>query len=215
MSEGVVSCVVAAFPLTEDKYDLQAMFRPRHRSIITAAGAVKTFQAWNEQTTDKYGFIPLGDLMLPESNDKNQNDKSIFSIHDQVCKSGHFNFMQSQIQVKSQLNPDVWDRYLTNYCDKQLGLLIRFGFPLDFDHKIPLKMNESSHKSAVDFQDHVELYLQEEMNYGAILGPFKDPPIKQMHISPFMTREKANSDKRRVIIELSFPFGHSVNDGVT
>ena len=53
------------------------------------------------------------------------------------------------------------------------------------------------------------------MKYGAILGPFKDPPIKEMHISPFMTREKADSDKRRVIIDLSFPVGHSVNDGVT
>ena len=30
-----------------------------------------------------------------------------------------------------------------------------------------------------------------------------------------MTREKADSDKRRVIIDLSFPSGHSVNDGVT
>ena len=215
VSEGVVSCVVATFPLTEDKYDLQAVFRPHHRSIITAAGAVKTFQAWNAQTTHKYGFIPLGDLMLIESNDKNQNDDSISSIHDQICKSGHFNFMQSQIQVKSQLNPDVWDRYLTNYWHKQLGLLIRYGFSLDFDHQIPLKSNESNHKSAVDFQDHVELYLQQEMNYGAILGPFKDPPMKQMHISNFMTREKADSDKRRVIIDLSFPFGHSVNDGIT
>ena len=156
VSEGVVSSVVGEFPLTEDKYDLQAMFRPRHRSTITAAGTVKTFQAWNAQTTDKYGFIPLGDFMLPESNEKKQNDESIFSIHDKICKSGHFNFMQAQIQVKSQLNPDVWDRYLTNHWDKQLGLLIRYGFPLDFDHKVPLKTNESSHKSAVDFQGHVD-----------------------------------------------------------
>ena len=215
VSEGVVSRVVTKFPLTEDKYDLQAMFRPRHRSTITAAGTVKTFQTWNSQTTDKYGFIPLGDFMLPECNEKNQNDESIFNIHEKICRSGHFNFMKAQIQVKSQLNPDVWDRYLTSYWDKQLGLLIRYGFPLDFDHKIPLKSNESNHKSAVDFQDHVEFYLQEEMKYGAILGPFKDPPIKEMHISPFMTREKADSDKRRVIIDLSFPFGHSVNDGVT
>ena len=70
VSEGVVSSIVGEFPLTEDKYDLQAMFRPCHRSTITAAGAVKTFQAWNAQTTDKYGFIPLGDFMLPESNEK-------------------------------------------------------------------------------------------------------------------------------------------------
>ena len=176
VSEGVVSRFVTVFPLTEDKYNLQAMFRPRHRSVVSAVGAVKTFHAWNKQTTDKYGFIPLGDLMLPESNDKNQNDESILSIHDQICKSGHFNFMQSQIQIKSQLNPDVWDKYLTNYWDKQLGLLIRYGFPLDFDYQTPLKSNESNHKSAVDFQDHVKLYLQEEMDHGSYEGHLETLP---------------------------------------
>ena len=29
-----------------------------------------------------------------------------------------------------------------------------------------------------------------------------------------MTREKQNSDKRRIIIDLSWPAGHSVNAGV-
>ena len=214
VSEGVVSRVMATLPLTEDKYALQAMFRPRHRDTIAAASNVKTFQNWNAQVNDKFGFIPLGDLLLPESNDKNCNKESVFGIHDQIRQSNTFNFMQAQFQVQSQLNPDVWDKYLTNYWDKQLGFLIRYGFPLDFHHNTPLKSNEVNHKSAVDFQDHVELYLQEEMAHGAILGPFKDPPFNQLHVSPFMTREKVDSDKRRVIIDLSFPSGHSVNDGV-
>ena len=33
-------------------------------------------------------------------------------------------------------------------------------------------------------------------------------------ISPFITREKSDSDKRRVIIDLSFPPDHRVNSGV-
>ena len=52
------------------------------------------------------------------------------------------------------------------------------------------------------------------MNHGAMLGPFKGPPINQLHMSPFMTREKSSSDKRRVIIDLSWPKGQSVNSGV-
>ena len=43
--------------------------------------------------------------------------------------------------------------------------------------------------------------IQEEL-------PFK------IHISPFMTREKAGSDARHTIIDLSWPKGASVNDGV-
>ena len=35
-----------------------------------------------------------------------------------------------------------------------------------------------------------------------------------MHCSPFITREKPNSDKRQVIVDLSWPMGNAVNDGV-
>ena len=45
-------------------------------------------------------------------------------------------------------------------------------------------------------------------------GPFQDKPIP-MHISPLMTREKQGSDNRRTIVDLSWPHGYSVNDGVT
>ena len=39
-------------------------------------------------------------------------------------------------------------------------------------------------------------------------------PIENMHISPMMTREKPNALHRRVIIDLSFPQGKSVNAGI-
>ena len=35
-----------------------------------------------------------------------------------------------------------------------------------------------------------------------------------IHISPFMTREKSDSNSRRTIMDLIFPKGLSVNDGV-
>ena len=47
-----------------------------------------------------------------------------------------------------------------------------------------------------------------------MLGPFSDPPIENLHISPFMTRDKSSSTNRRVIIDLSWPLGNSVNSGV-
>ena len=53
-------------------------------------------------------------------------------------------------------------------------------------------------------------YFQTELQYGAIYGPF---PFK-CHISAFLTRDKPNSDKKIVILDLSYPPGRSVNDGV-
>ena len=47
-----------------------------------------------------------------------------------------------------------------------------------------------------------------------MLGPFTDPLIENLHISPFMTRDKSSSTNRRVIINLSWPLGHSVKSGV-
>ena len=47
-----------------------------------------------------------------------------------------------------------------------------------------------------------------------ILGPFKQPPIYHLYTSPFMTWDKPNSVHRRVIIDLSWPLGESVNAGV-
>ena len=102
-----------------------------------------------------------------------------------------------------------------NYWDKQLPLLIRYRFPLDFNPASPLQHEEVNHASANLFTRDVLHYLQEETSFKAILGPFGTPPIRNLHISPFMTRPKPSSDHRCVIIELTFPKGQSVNQGVS
>ena len=138
VSNGVDSCIVHTSPIIDDKFNLQLAFHPRHRATIASATNVQTFENWDNQTQDKFGFIPLGDLMLPTKNDKIKSKKSLLEIHDQVRESGNFNFMCTQIHVKSQLNANAWDKYLHDYWDKQLGYLIRYGFPLDFDHNVSL-----------------------------------------------------------------------------
>ena len=54
------------------------------------------------------------------------------------------------------------------------------------------RSHSENHTSAVYPKD-VEAYLSEESDYGAILGPFKVPPLENLHISPFMTRDKPNA----------------------
>ena len=64
----------------------------------------------------------------------------------------------------------------------------------------------------MNFPDHVDKYIQEELKFGAMIGPF-ELPIK-VHISPFMTRDKHDSDTRHTIMNLSWPKGCSVNSGI-
>ena len=122
--------------------------------------------------------------------------------------------MRAQIPVQSQLNIDSWGKHLKNYWDKQLIFLIKYGFPLDFDPSIALDHKNKNHKSAIDYPQDIQAYLNEEMKFQAILGPFKDSPIHNLHVSPLMTRDKPGSQNRRVIVDLSFPQDHSVNAGV-
>ena len=58
------------------------------------------------------------------------------------------------------------------------------------------------------------VYLKEEKQHKAILGPFESCPIPHTHSFPFMMREKPNAPNRHVIINLSWPKDASVNAGV-
>ena len=52
-----------------------------------------------------------------------------------------------------------------------------------------------------------------EMDLGPILGPLSHPPSDHFHCSPLLTRPKDSTD-RRIILNLSYPHGKSVNDFV-
>jgi hypothetical protein len=59
-------------------------------------------------------------------------------------------------------------------------------------------------------------YLKKEASYGAIIGPFKNNPfVNELKISPLNTVTKRDSPERRVILDLSFPSGKSVNDHIS
>ena len=75
-----------------------------------------------------------------------------------------------------------------------------------------LSSTTESHSSARLFPEHVSLYLQDEIRHQAIYGPYDSKPFGDItHTSPFITHTKQDSDKRRVIIDLSWPVGASVN----
>ena len=114
--------------------------------------------------------------------------------------------------MNSQLKVSEWEHHLVDYWDRQLLELIRFGFPLDFNRSCELGKYTGNHTSACEHPKDIEAYIHEELLYGALVGPFAENPIAEGHCSPFMTRNKPNSDRRRVIVDLSWPQGVSVTD---
>ena len=67
-----------------------------------------------------------------------------------------------------------------------------------------------NHFSAKEFPIQVQKFLTDEIEKGAIIGPFHSPPHPDMHCSPLLSRPKDGND-RRIVLDLSYPKGKSVN----
>ena len=85
--------------------------------------------------------------------------------------------------------------------------------PLDFDRKCPLSSSNINHASALNYETHVDAYVQEDLQHGALYGPFEALDL-DIHVSPLMTREKQDSTNRCTIMDLTWPKGSSVNDAI-
>ena len=66
--------------------------------------------------------------------------------------------------------------------------------------------------SASEHPDRVDQKLTKEIEEGRIVGPFAEPPLPNLRISPLGVIPKKVQGEFRMIHHLSFPFGASVND---
>ena len=92
---------------------------------------------------------------------------------------------------------------------------LKFGFPLSLTSPDQLDNTQvKNHYSATQYPVAIQEYLHKETQLVAILGrtPFVDS--KHFHCSPLLTRPK-DTHKRRVILNLSHPYGASVNNQVS
>jgi hypothetical protein len=78
--------------------------------------------------------------------------------------------------VASHINIKLFGELLQGFHDPQILDLIQYGFPRDLD-KFILTLAVTNHGSAIHFPAQVNNYLSEEIQFGAILGPFSDPPF--------------------------------------
>ena len=93
---------------------------------------------------------------------------------------------------------------------------LQIGFRIGFARHKPLCNAASNMLSAMQHLEQIDEYLEKELRLGHMLGPFRDlgglPPV---HISRFGVIPKGhNTGKWRLITDLSFPPGNSVNDGI-
>ena len=90
------------------------------------------------------------------------------------------------------------------------------GFRVGFTYRdsvlVPAKQNL---QGAITHPAVVEDYLQTELSLGRLVGPFCPHVVPNVHISRFGVIPKNHQEtKWRLIVDLSFPSGQSVNDGI-
>ena len=107
----------------------------------------------------------------------------------------------------------MWEHYLTEvHKDPELLSFIKYGFPMGYVGPMSNTRDVTNHTSADMYPVQVEQFIQKEITCGAVHGPMDQPPFAEwVHISPIMTGLKADPNRRRVILDLSYPADRSVN----
>ena len=141
--------------------------------------------------------------------------RDYLQIYTAVRATGQYNFRKACIPIPSGLHIAAWKRHLTEYYDHELIDFLQFGWPSGYALPWLPHGISGNHLSARAFPQHVEHYIRTESHHRAILGPFAVAPFPEgLHTSPLMSRPKKNSDERRIIVDLSWPTGTSVNYGI-
>ena len=105
---------------------------------------------------------------------------------------------------------------MNKYQDRKIVQLCKYGWLLNhIPNQVELQWAEDNHTSANSFSPQVQHYIDREIQYKATIGPFAVPPFEgTIGCSPLSTRPKRDSHERRVIMDSSWPLGHSVNDTI-
>ena len=129
---------------------------------------------------------------------------------------GRPNVTGLRIPLQTNWNLHLFNSLCTSAADREVAAYLRYGWPLN-QANAPLPKTMWNHRSAEENQSQVTQCILKEMKEGTIMGPFVTTPFewKDTGISPMSTRPKKQSEKRRILVDLSWPpWSHSVNSAI-
>ena len=132
-----------------------------------------------------------------------------------IQNTGVPNFREAKIPLPSPFNFDFITEELHGYPDQQLIDLLKYGFPLGHNGLTGVNKIPKNHLGATQFPLHMRELLQKDVEYRATIGPFEVPPFTEgLCLSPLNSVAKRDSDRHRLIVDLSLPKGNSIHDGI-
>ena len=165
-------------------------------------------------TPEQYQHTTLN--IWPHTNAKTWDAHANYrELYDAVRRTGLPNYKRARITVPSALNIGEWRRRLQGYHDGGLVDFLEFGWPADYTADAPPTPTHTNHARDSTQLLAIANYIATEMGHGAMLGPFNTHPFTPWsQTSPLMTRPKKGSTTLRVIVDLTWPHGGSVNAGI-
>ena len=137
-------------------------------------------------------------------------------MSDEVRARGAPNAFGAQRPVHSGFNLDVWSHYLEHYEDRIVVDFLRFGWPINFRSDVLPLSTFRNHPSAISKSDCLTSYIAKELSFQSVMGPFHCNPFNSnCVVSPLMCVPKRDSTDLRIVHDLSFPEGSSVNDSIS
>ena len=96
------------------------------------------------------------------------------------------------------------------------GFLIFWNLGSPLTALAPIKCHPvKNHKGAREFPEAINKYLGKEISHDAAIGPFSSNPFSlPCKINPLNSVPKRCSEDGRIIVDLSFPVGNSVNSTI-
>ena len=124
--------------------------------------------------------------------------------------------MGLHLEPNTPVNSDRLQFYLKGY-DTHLSKYLVHGFKYGFKiHNMAFTPRDvdKNLRTATYMPHIVEKKIDKELTAGRIVGPFHHSPFSDFMISPLGLREKKVPGEYRVIHDLSYPQGQSVNSGI-
>ena len=104
---------------------------------------------------------------------------------------------------------------MNSYYDLEIIDFLRYRWPISHTGATGNTSKVKNWKGAEEYLSEVREYLKNEIKNNSVLGPFQRNPFEQNACySPLNTRSKKDSDERRIILDLSYLPGNSINDGI-
>lgn len=160
-------------------------------------------------------LVPVGGSSVNDMVKVESSTDYLLYVHKMVYCSGKPNFLGVRLPIYTKVNVNFFEQNAFGFKDDRLVDFIKYGFPVG-NTRLPAPQGFTrNHSSARLFESEIDKFVKTGVEDYSIVGPLTGDEFEcTPHFSPLGSVEKKDSSERRIIMDLSFPVGNSVNETI-